>query len=96
MNKMDAEEARWKELVAKQPDSGLSIKKYCSRQGIAVSRFYYWRKKLERRSSFIALQPSRAFKIKINGTAFELDYPPTAEWIGEVARVLGKRRDSAA
>lgn len=38
--------ADWREVLAEWQDSGLSIRGFCRRQGIAEARFYYWRKRL--------------------------------------------------
>lgn len=36
---------RYYELIDLQQASGLSVKDFCSNEGIAVSTFYYWNKK---------------------------------------------------
>ena len=33
-------------LLQRQKESGLSVKSFCSNEGIAPSSFYYWKKKL--------------------------------------------------
>ena len=33
-------------LLERQKESGLSVKSFCSNEGIAPSSFYYWKKKL--------------------------------------------------
>lgn len=38
--------SQWQEHVTNQASSGLSISAYCQQQGLAVSNFYHWRKKL--------------------------------------------------
>jgi len=38
------------ELVRQQEASGFSVKEFCSNEGIAVSTFYYWIKKLRSQS----------------------------------------------
>jgi len=42
--------SRFLELIRLQRDSGLSVRAFCSNEGIAPSTFYYWRKKLEGRT----------------------------------------------
>ena len=37
---------QWRERIAEQQRSGLSIKQFCKQQGIAEHRFYDWRKRL--------------------------------------------------
>jgi hypothetical protein len=36
------------ELLERQKESGLSIRSFCSNEGIAPSTFYYWKKKIFR------------------------------------------------
>ena len=38
-------------LLERQKESGLSIKSFCSNEGIAKSTFYYWQKKLRKEAS---------------------------------------------
>jgi hypothetical protein len=35
-------------LLKRQKESGLSIKSFCSNEGIAPSTFYYWKKKINK------------------------------------------------
>ena len=39
-------ESKFLELYHRQKESGLSVKDFCSNEGIKESTFYYWRKKL--------------------------------------------------
>jgi hypothetical protein len=51
-------EARYKELLDQQQESGLTIKEFCSNQGVALATFHYWKKKLLKkpgREKFIPL-----------------------------------------
>ena len=43
-------EARFRELIKEQKESGLTIIDFCSNHGIAPSTFHYWKKKLGRKS----------------------------------------------
>ena len=38
---------QWRELVAQQQASGLSIDAFCNREGLASSTFFAWRRKVE-------------------------------------------------
>jgi transposase len=38
--------SEWRERMASQERSGLSVRRFCQQQGIAEHRFYYWRKRL--------------------------------------------------
>lgn len=58
-------EARYYELIDLQQASGLSVKDFCSNEGIAVSTFYYWNKKRQAQTSkndFIPLIISNGHK----------------------------------
>jgi hypothetical protein len=37
---------KYRELIRLQEDSGLTVREFCSNEGISYSTFYYWRKKL--------------------------------------------------
>jgi hypothetical protein len=39
-------EDRYRELIAEQRESGLTIKEFCSNHAIASATFHYWKKKL--------------------------------------------------
>jgi transposase len=36
----------WRELVAKQQQSGMSVRAFCQRHGTSEYSFYHWRKRL--------------------------------------------------
>ena len=51
-------ETRFRELLAEQQESGLTIKDFCYNHGIAPATFYYWKKRLTQkpgRKNFIPL-----------------------------------------
>lgn len=51
-------ESRYRELLDQQQESGLTIKEFCSNQGIAPATFHYWKRKLVKkpgRKEFIPL-----------------------------------------
>ena len=39
-------ESKFRELINLQQDSGLTVREFCSNEGIAPATYYYWRKKL--------------------------------------------------
>lgn len=48
----DSEKERdWREKVARQAASGLSINEFCRRERISVSGFYWWRRELVKRDA---------------------------------------------
>ena len=46
-----AKETFWREHLARQPRSGLSIRAYCARHGLSQPSFYAWRSELARRDA---------------------------------------------
>ena len=40
-------ETRFLELIRLHQDSGLTVREFCSNEGIAPSTFFYWKKKLQ-------------------------------------------------
>jgi hypothetical protein len=41
-------ESKFRELHHRQQESGLTVREFCSNEGIPESTFYYWRKKLHK------------------------------------------------
>jgi transposase-like protein len=41
-----AKNSEWRERIAEQEGSGMSVKGFCKERGIAEHLFYYWRKRL--------------------------------------------------
>lgn len=39
-------EARWRELVRRQAAGRLSVADFCRREGVALSTFHWWRRRL--------------------------------------------------
>lgn len=44
--KSTEKELRWRDIINRQPGSGLSIRKFCANEGISQPSFYLWRRKL--------------------------------------------------
>ena len=42
--------SKFARLIAQQKESGLSVRSFCSNEGIAPSTFYYWQKKIRKQS----------------------------------------------
>lgn len=42
-------EARWRQILERQPGSGLSVRQFCAGEGISEPSFYAWRKRLRTR-----------------------------------------------
>ena len=42
-------EARWRDLVGRQPASGLSVRAFCVRERVTEPAYYAWRRELRRR-----------------------------------------------
>ena len=43
------QERYWRRLIRRHATSGLSVRRFCVREGIAESRFHCWRRKLRQR-----------------------------------------------
>ena len=37
---------RWREILRRQADSGVSVREYCATEGVSEPSFYAWRKRL--------------------------------------------------
>lgn len=84
-----SEIVKFTRLIARQKESGLTVRSFCSNEGIAPSTFYYWQKKIRKESGenhFIPLvvKSSPAVFNQIAGTEptqkhddnhFEITYP---------------------
>ena len=70
---------QWRERIAEQGRSGLSIKQFCKDRGIAEHAFYGWRKRLRE------TEPVRFALVDRAGS------PPAPEWNLEVTLLNGER-----
>jgi transposase-like protein len=41
----------WRQTIKQQAESGLSVRAWCSQQGVTESAFYWWRRELARRDT---------------------------------------------
>lgn len=72
-------ESRFRELISLQQDSGLTVREFCSNQGVAPATFYYWRKKLWNRKGkkdFIPLIVKSSESSLTQGYNRHRDYQP--------------------
>lgn len=49
-------ELRWRDIVGRQPKSGLSIREFCAKERVSQPSFYAWRRRL-REAEATAMQP---------------------------------------
>ena len=42
-------ELRWRDILNRQPGSGLSVRQFCAEEGVSEPSFYAWRKRLTKR-----------------------------------------------
>jgi hypothetical protein len=54
-------EALWRRYLQQHQKSGLSVRAFCSRQGLAESAFYFWRREIERRDGEVSVTRQAAF-----------------------------------
>jgi len=81
----------WRERIAEQERSGLSVQRFCKDEGLTEQSFYLWRKRLRRQ------QPAR-FALVETGPAGQRAMEPLLELIlktGERLRI-GAGADPAA
>ena len=58
--KQSPEKARyWQKIFQRQASSGLSVRRFCSGEGISQPSFYAWRKRLRERSDDDVRSPGR-------------------------------------
>jgi transposase-like protein len=69
---------QWREHIAEQARSGVSIKQFCKDRGIAEHAFYYWRKRLR------DAEPVRFALVDRTGA------PGAPEWNVEVTLLTGE------
>lgn len=71
---MSERAASWRDLIARQADSGLSVVAFCERQQVSPASFYAWRRRLAEapRASFV---PVRVAAASHDGPALELERP---------------------
>ncbi len=43
-------ELRWRDLVRRQAESGLSVRAFCRQEGISENSLYFWRRELPKRA----------------------------------------------
>jgi hypothetical protein len=49
-----AKHRRWRDLLRRQKQSGLSIRGFCEQESLSEARFHWWRRELARRGSISA------------------------------------------
>ena len=72
-------ESKFSELIRLQQDSGLTVKEFCSNEGIVPSTFYYWKKKLQDgsgKNDFIPLVVKPSLSSLGTGNVNRRNYPP--------------------
>ena len=56
----DQKERQWRQWITEWRASGLSVRAFCGRRGLATPSFYHWRRVLQRRagekSAFVPVQ----------------------------------------
>lgn len=53
-----AREVKWRQILARQGTSGLSIRAFCQRERLPESAFYAWRRTIQQRDAARKAQPS--------------------------------------
>lgn len=97
-----AAEAKWRQIIAKQEKSGLSVYAYCKREKMSARYFYLWRKILRQRKEqskkekgFIEIsstdsEESQAISVETPGGYRVKIMPGTAgSFIREIIQAIG-------
>jgi hypothetical protein len=87
-------ESKFLELYRRQQETGLTVKDFCSNEGIAESTFYYWRKKLRKKSvaqNFIPLVVKSSQSL--SARTYVKSHPPVLESGEMPARPTGGNDD---
>ena len=71
----------WRERIAAQERSGVSVKQFCEERGFTEQSFYFWRKRLRTQS------PLRFALVETGGTLRE----PAMEAVLELVLISGER-----
>lgn len=72
-------ESKFSELIKLQQDTGLTVREFCSNEGIVPSTFYYWRKKLQgsrKKNDFIPLIVKPSLSSQGTRNVSRRNYPP--------------------
>jgi hypothetical protein len=62
---------QWRERIAEQMRSGLSVKEFCKEQGLAECSFYAWRKRLRQQQEAVRFALVEREAVKRQATARE-------------------------
>jgi transposase-like protein len=63
MSRSSSARERWRQIVERQQDSGLSVAEFCRRRGVAAPSLFAWKRRLgaeappEARPTFVAVRP---------------------------------------
>jgi transposase len=69
---MSEREAYWRQVIQKQPSSGLTVNKFCEREGVSTASFFAWRKRLATEAAPMFLPVNVVEPIR-QGPAIELE-----------------------
>lgn len=86
--KVRRSEAQWQSIVQEYAASGLSQQAFCVQQGLALSSFYKWRKKML--SGGEPLRADDPGKLFVEVATVDREAPPGLHWDVELA--LGQGR----
>lgn len=86
---MSEREMYWRQVIQKQPSSGLTVSRFCEREGVSTASFFAWRKRLASQPAPMFLPISLVEPVR-QGPAIELERTD-----GTVLRIFdGARRQT--
>jgi putative transposase len=65
-------ESAWREIVARQEQSGLTVQEFCEREGLKAASLYGWRVRLRQQPAGKSASRPRARAEKVSGEFIDL------------------------
>lgn len=83
--------AKFLRLQERQKESGLSVKGFCSNEGIAPSCFYYWQKKIRNQANHRRFIPLvvKSTVAEVHSQTLGQNYKPNDEFAFEIKYANG-------
>ncbi len=81
--KDSSKEAYWRDIVRQQKSSGISIREFCSEQGISVTSMYGWRSELKKRDRTTSRDSNSAItpRVKSSKPKIAVTSAPSTDFI---------------
>ena len=87
--KRDKSETEWRDIVEGRRRSGLTVRKYCEREGIREYTFYKWRRRIEGASKSTAREVPKQGIFRELPLPTVIPAPATCPWAVELVLSSG-------